>query len=37
VDFLDLSHCGRAVLKDVDFYEVNGNTVFAIFVVPAEA
>jgi hypothetical protein len=31
VDFLDLSHWGRAVLKDVDFYEVNGNTVFPIY------
>ena len=37
VDFLDLSNCDRAVLKDIDFYEVNGNTVFAIFMVPAEA
>jgi hypothetical protein len=36
VDFLDLSNCDRAVLKDIDFYEVNGNTVFAIFMVPAE-
>src|SRR6266702_3136760 len=27
VDFLDLSHWGQAVLKDIDFYEVNGNTV----------
>jgi hypothetical protein len=31
VDFLDLSHWGRAVLKDIDFYEVNGNTVFPIY------
>jgi hypothetical protein len=31
VDFLDLSHRGRAVLKDIDFYEVNGNTVFPIY------
>lgn len=30
VDFLDLSHWGRAVLKDIGFYEVNGNTVFPI-------
>jgi hypothetical protein len=31
VDFLDLSHWGRAVLKNIDFYEVNGNTVFPIY------
>ena len=31
VDFLDLSHWGRAVLKDIDFYEVNGSTVFPIY------
>jgi len=31
VDFLDLSHWGRAVMKDIDFYEVNGNTVFPIY------
>ncbi len=31
VDFLDLTHWGRAVLKDIDFYEVNGNTVFPIY------
>ncbi len=31
VDFLDLSHWGRAVLKDIDFFEVNGNTVFPIY------
>ncbi len=31
VDFLDLSHWGRAVLKDIDFYDVNGNTVFPIY------
>src|SRR5271169_4073138 len=31
VDFLDLSHWGRAGLKDIDFYEVNGNTVFPIY------
>src|SRR5579862_7061832 len=30
-DFLDLSHWGRAVMKDIDFYEVNGNTVFPIY------
>ncbi len=31
IDFLDLSHWGRAVMKDIDFYEVNGNTVFPIY------
>ena len=31
VDFLDLSHWGRAVMKDIDYYEVNGNTVFPIY------
>jgi hypothetical protein len=31
VDFLDLSHWGRAVLQDIDFYEVGGNTVFPIY------
>jgi hypothetical protein len=31
VDFLDLSHWGRAVMKDIDFFEVNGNTVFPIY------
>src|SRR5581483_10696848 len=31
IDFLALGHWGRAVLKDVDFYEVNGNTVFPVY------
>ena len=31
VYFLDLSHWGRAVLKDIDFYEVNGSMVFPIY------
>jgi hypothetical protein len=31
VDFLDLSHWGRAVMKDIDFYEVGGNTVFPVY------
>ena len=28
VDFLDLSHWGRAVMQDIDFYDVGGQTVF---------
>lgn len=31
VDFLDLSHWGRAVMQDIDFYEVGGQTVFPIY------
>ncbi len=31
VDFLDLSHWGRAVMKDIDYYEVGGQTVFPIY------
>jgi hypothetical protein len=31
VDFLDLSHWGRAVTKDIDFFEIGGNTVFPIY------
>ena len=31
VDFLDLSHWGRAVIKDIDYFEVGGNTVFPIY------
>lgn len=31
IDFLDLSHWGRAVMKDIDYYEVNGQTVFPIY------
>ena len=31
VDFLDLSHWGRAVIKDIDFFDVGGETVFPIY------
>jgi hypothetical protein len=31
VDFIDLSHWGRAVMQDIDFYEVGGQTVFPIY------
>jgi hypothetical protein len=31
VDFLDLSHWGRAVMKDIDFFEIGGTTVFPIY------
>jgi hypothetical protein len=31
VDFLDLSHRGRAVMKDIDFFEAGGQTVFPIY------
>ena len=31
VDFLDLSHWGRAVIKDIDFFEIGGQTVFPIY------
>jgi hypothetical protein len=31
IDFLDLAHWGRAVMKDIDFFEVGGNTVFPIY------
>jgi hypothetical protein len=31
VDFLDLSHWGRAVIKDIDYFEVGGDTVFPIY------
>jgi len=31
IDFLDLSHWGRAVMKDIDYYEVGGQTVFPIY------
>jgi hypothetical protein len=31
VDFLALNHWGRAVLKDIDFFEVGGNTVFPVY------
>ncbi len=31
IDYLDLSHWGRAVMKDIDYYEVGGQTVFPIY------
>ncbi len=31
VDFLDLSHWGRAVMQDIDFYDVGGQTLFPIY------
>ena len=31
VDFLDLSHWGRAIMKDIDFFEIGGQTVFPIY------
>jgi hypothetical protein len=31
IDFLALNHWGRAVMVDIDMYEVNGNTVFPIY------
>ncbi len=31
VDFLDLSHWGRAVMQDIDYYEVGGQTVFPVY------
>ncbi len=31
VDFLDLTHWGRAVMQDIDFYDVGGQTVFPIY------
>ncbi len=31
IDFLDVSHWGRAVTQDIDFYEVGGQTVFPIY------
>jgi hypothetical protein len=31
VDFLDWSHWGRAVMQDIDFYDVGGQTVFPIY------
>src|SRR3989441_4190553 len=31
IDFLDLSHWGRAVMKDIDYYSVGGQTVFPIY------
>ena len=31
IDFLDLSHWGRAVMQDIDFYDIGGQTVFPIY------
>ena len=31
IDFLDLSHWGRAVMKDIDYFEVGGQTMFPIY------
>ena len=31
VDFLDLSHWGRAVMKEIDFFEIGSQTVFPIY------
>ncbi|MGB6077706.1 MAG: hypothetical protein WBG29_18895 [Candidatus Acidiferrales bacterium] len=31
IDFLDLSHWGRAVMQDIDLYDVGGQTVFPIY------
>lgn len=28
IDYLDMSHWGRAVMKDIDYFEVGGQTVF---------
>lgn len=31
IDFLDMSHWGRAVMKDIDYFEVGGQTIFPIY------
>jgi hypothetical protein len=31
IDFLDLTHWGRAVMKDIDYFDVGGQTVFPIY------
>ena len=31
IDFLDLSHWGRAVMKDIDYFEIGGQTVFPVY------
>jgi hypothetical protein len=31
IDFIDLGHWGRAVMQDIDYYEVGGQTVFPIY------
>ena len=31
IDFLDLSHWGRAIMKDIDFFQVGDQSVFPIY------
>jgi len=31
IDYLDLSHWGRAVMQDIDYYDVDGNIMFPIY------
>ena len=31
VDFLDLSHWGRAVMKDIDYFEIQNQTMFPLY------
>lgn len=31
IDMLDLSHWGRAIMKDIDYYEVGGQTMFPVY------
>lgn len=31
IDFLDMSHWGRAVMKDIDYFEVGGQTMFPLY------
>jgi hypothetical protein len=31
IDFLDMSHWGRAVMKDIDYFEIGGQTIFPIY------
>ncbi len=31
IDFINLGHWGRAVMQDIDFYEIGGQTVFPIY------
>lgn len=31
IDFLDMSHWGRAVMKDIDYFEVGDQTIFPIY------
>jgi hypothetical protein len=30
IDFLDMSHWGRAVMKDINYFEIGGQTVFPV-------